>query len=261
MAVAATRASEAARKTAIKLVPAREAKSKVASWVLSPSSARNTVPNTVASSLRSMGPSRAVLPGSWRSFPLCLQLGEPLAKRPLFLPPARLVPDDRRDEPGARIGCKQQRDREGDGERAAVLVDRRNAKHFGAVPGVACPHDFPIAVPVSLTIALGNDEVERPAERLPLGVAENALGGRVPDDDGAVRARDHDRVARISHELSGVELSAQNSRPPAYGKMIPSGEAPPSQKCGFTCKPRRRIRDGRRRVHSGTSLRSGRPGS
>src|SRR5262249_59363563 len=119
-----------------KLARAREAKSKVASWVLSPSSARNTVPNTVASSLRSMGLSRAVLSGSWRPFPLCLQLGEPLAKRPLFLPPARLVPDDRRDEPGARIGGRQQRGRGGDGERAAVLVGRPDAQDLRGVPGV-----------------------------------------------------------------------------------------------------------------------------
>src|SRR5262249_59545688 len=132
MAVAARRASEAARKTAIKLVPAREAKSKVASWVLSPSSARNTVPNTVASSLRSMGLSRAVLPGSWRPFPLCLQLGEPLAKRPLFLPPARLVPDDRRDEPGAGIRCKQQPDPGGAGGGAPRPVDRRDPKTLRA---------------------------------------------------------------------------------------------------------------------------------
>src|SRR5262249_59530703 len=130
MAVAARRASEAARKTAIKLVPAREAKSKVASWVLSPSSARNTVPNTVASSLRSMGLSRAVLPGSWRSFLLCLQLGEPLAKRSLFFPAACLVPGDFRHDPGARIGCGQQPGPEGGGARAAVLLGRRNATHF-----------------------------------------------------------------------------------------------------------------------------------
>src|SRR5262245_9631735 len=55
MAVVATRASEAATNTVTKLDLSRAANSIVASCVLSPSSARNTAPNTVASSLRSMG--------------------------------------------------------------------------------------------------------------------------------------------------------------------------------------------------------------
>src|SRR5262249_49309070 len=55
MAVVATRASEAATNTVTKLDLSRAANSIVASCVLSPSSARNTAPNTVASSLRPMG--------------------------------------------------------------------------------------------------------------------------------------------------------------------------------------------------------------
>src|SRR5262245_22653423 len=56
MAVAATRAEDAATKTATRLPRSREAKSMVASCVLSPGSARNTMPNTVANDLRSISP-------------------------------------------------------------------------------------------------------------------------------------------------------------------------------------------------------------
>src|SRR5262245_39488945 len=104
MAVAVTSAREAATNTAIRLVPAREAKSNVASWVLSPSSARITVPNTVVSSLK------FILP------PARPAAGEALALRSI----GSSRPDDRRDDPGLCVRRPHERDRERDGERPSL---------------------------------------------------------------------------------------------------------------------------------------------
>jgi len=109
----------------------------------------------------------------------CFQFSKPLAKRTLFLPPTRLIPDDRRYDSGLGIWCVQERDSKGDGQGASILMDRWNTKHFGTVSGVARLHDLAISFPVPMAEALRHNEVERLAEGLALGVAEHALGCRV----------------------------------------------------------------------------------
>ena len=99
----------------------------------------------------------------------CFQFSKPLAKHPLFLPPTRLIPDDRRDDPGLCLWCVQERDSKGDGQGVSIFMDRWNTKHFGTVSGVAGLHDVAITFPMPMAEALRNNEVERLAER-PLSV-------------------------------------------------------------------------------------------
>src|SRR5262249_34642306 len=82
---------------------------------------------------------------------------------------------------------------------------------------VAGLHDLAIAVPVPVAEALGNDQVERPAECLALRIAEDALGSRIPEDDRSVGAGGDDRIAGRLHELLRVEERTR-------ARMTPSTE-------------------------------------
>ena len=78
-------------------------------------------------------------------------------------------------------GSGHERDGERDGERVSVTMERRHLEQPTAVVGASGLHDTSIAVPVAITQPLGNDQIQRPADRLVVGPAEEKRRGCVPE--------------------------------------------------------------------------------
>lgn len=106
-----------------------------------------------------------------------------------FLPLSRLITHDRRDAVWlALTGVTQHCDGERDRKAPTITVQCWHLQQAIAVVGVTGCHHAAVAVPVSNSLTLGDDEVERLAHRLWRRPAEEPLGGVVPEDDSSAAA-------------------------------------------------------------------------
>src|SRR5690349_24031982 len=92
------------------------------------------------------------------------EFGEAPLELALFAPLRRVVARNRSDH--AASGRVEQRHGEGDRQRLTVLAQRWDAQHGSLILARAGHHHLAIAFPMAPAKALGNDEVERLAQRL-----------------------------------------------------------------------------------------------
>lgn len=118
-----------------------------------------------------------------------------------FQPTLGVVPYDGGGPAGLPLtGTAKQRDGEGDREAMTVAVQRRYLEELIAVLRLTCGHGLPVAGPVSVALAIRDDDVERLSDRVGGGPSEEALGSVVPEHDCAFGIGDHDGVGEVAHE-------------------------------------------------------------
>jgi N-hydroxyarylamine O-acetyltransferase len=159
-----------------------------------------------------------------------LELGQTPAQRPLLLPLGGDVAHDRGDPDDRAVIAGKQRHGELDGDPGAVGAQGGHGERAAAVLGLSRRHHAAVAVPVALAQLRGDDQVERPPERLRARVAEHRLGGRVPeadravgvgDDDGVVGPLDDDLLERAPAD--GLEAGHGAPARPAPGRGTTPG--------------------------------------
>ena len=98
----------------------------------------------------------------------------------------------------------ERHDREFERDAPSILSDSRNGKDVAvAVPGLPCRHHLSITAPVARPQPLRNDDVQRLADRIVAGMAEDTLRAGIPKPDGTVLVRGNDRIGfRAKHGIS-----------------------------------------------------------
>src|SRR6266404_4564733 len=74
-------------------------------------------------------------------------------------------------------------------------MHRGNSQQIMSVARLPARHGLSVTSPMALSQTLGNNEIERVAERLSLRESEEALGSGIPYIDYAAGVGDHNRVA------------------------------------------------------------------
>jgi hypothetical protein len=102
----------------------------------------------------------------------------------------------------------------------AAGAQRGHREHPSHVLGLARRHDAPVARPMALAQLLGDDDVERRADRLLRRVPEHRLGRGVPvadraggigDDDGVVSVLEQGGEGMLPDVLDGADNGSPDS--------------------------------------------------
>src|SRR5713101_4919458 len=80
-------------------------------------------------------------------------------------------------------------------------MHRGNSQQLMSVVRLPARHGLSVPSPMAFSQTLGNDEIERVAERLSLRESEEALGSGIPYVDYAAGVGDHNRVADRPDQL------------------------------------------------------------
>ena len=124
-----------------------------------------------------------------------LALGEALEQGPFLTEGLSFVTNHRHDTCYRALWAMQQSDRKCNRQRSPVFMHGGNLQHVMSVAGLPARHSSFVAGPMTLPQTLGNNEIERVAERLSLSESEDELGSGVQYRDGAARILNNNRVS------------------------------------------------------------------
>src|SRR5579883_3194833 len=115
----------------------------------------------------------------------------------------RYVAQDGRDSHHVTILVAERQNGEFERDARPILALSRHGQELaGTITRAAGAHHLAISLPMPPAQLLGNNEVERVADRLAGGEAEEPLGALVPELDEAHRIGVDDRIGRLDGELA-----------------------------------------------------------
>src|ERR1700690_968738 len=125
---------------------------------------------------------------------IVLELRDSLAQVSLFGEASGFVANHGHDSYHLSMRSIEQSDRKCNRQSSPVLMHRWNAQHVVTVACLPGRHGLSETSPMTRTQTLGNNKIERVAERLGLRKSEEALGSGIPQIDHAAGVGDHNRV-------------------------------------------------------------------
>src|ERR1700753_957479 len=111
---------------------------------------------------------------------ISLAFRETLQQVPLFVEGLSFVTDHGHDSCNLVLRPVEQSDRECNRQRSPVFVHSWDPEHVMAVARLPARHGFSGTSAMKLSQTLGDNEIERVAERLSLRESEEALGSGIP---------------------------------------------------------------------------------
>src|SRR6202142_533762 len=151
---------------------------------------------------------------------IVLELRDSLAQVSLFGEASGFVANHGHDSYHLSMRSIEQSDRKCNRQSSPVLMHRWNAQHVVSVARLPGRHGLSETSPMARSQTLGNNEIERVAERLSRRKSEEVLGSWIPYIDYAAGVGDHNCIADHLNQLLVVnwrfEIAGFRHVPPHF---------------------------------------------